>query len=176
MLTTYLIYQALSKDRPSYSSSYRSSYRPPPKATKQELTKLFRVLDENGDGFIDLQEFKIFETFPHRTGTSAREFKRADYNNDDKISLQEWLRFATECPARSSSIRSLIQCIPEKQCGFKENELESLARKELFHLTKKNGLNLDATSTNVELEEALITHLKNKRPEESWSDWIASFW
>ena len=165
-------------ERRNSRSSYRS-YSPPPspkKASKAELTTLFHMLDENGDGFIDMKEFKIFQKFITPYSNLESQFNRANYAQNGRISLEEWLRFGKECPPHSKSIQFLIDSIPAIQCGFDEAQLKTATRKTKFRLSKRNGLGCDATYTNAELDKVLMEALANKKPSQSWADWFASFW
>ena len=178
VMLVYWMMQRRRNGRPYRPARSYTHIPPAPKATPQELTTLFNMLDENGDGFIDLEEFKIFNqfVFKYKIFSVETQFNRADYNKDGKISLEEWLRFGKENPPRSSTIQSLIKYLPIIQCGFSEIELETTNRRDLFRLSKHNGLSLDACTSNAELREELKKLLQSKSPKQSWSEWLTSFW
>ena len=62
------------------------------------LTKLFNELDRNGDGKLDIDEFKLFGkaiSGKEVTDTQARmQITRADRNKDESIDLDEFLAFS----------------------------------------------------------------------------------
>ena len=174
LATTVALYYLLSER----SNRRTTTYSPPkPKmASKAELTALFHMLDENVDGFIDREEFKIFLKFIHPFSHIESQFNRINYAKNGHISLEEWHQHARECPPRSKSIQFLINNIPAIQCGFDEAQLKNATRKTKFRLSKRNDLGCDATYTNAELDEALMQALASKEPSQSWADWFVSFW
>ena len=155
-----------------------------PEASTQELEDLFSILDANGDGFVDTDEFQVIRRAlaspkpppPHAIQTAAAQFILADTNRDGKLSLEEWMAFSKSHPARQDMVRHLIQRVPEIQVGYCPRQLEKMPRKQLFGQSKKHGLCLDSCTSNQELRAALGKLLEEKRPKQSWGTWILSFW
>ena len=181
--TALLIYYMMENRRsPRRSDGYRVPRSTPPQATVTELTTLFRILDENKDGVITLEEFALMKrVFKKQTGyqmyvDDETEFNRADYNGDGKISLNEWLRFGKENPPTSASIQYLIHILPPLQCGFTAEVLNAMNRKKMFQFSKRHHLGLDACATNDELRTALKNLLDSKYAKQCWTEWLMSFW
>lgn len=72
---------------------------------REALTDLFRIIDRNSDGFIDVEEFARFgramtgQIIDHET--ALYQLRRADADNDDHLSLEDWLlygRFLARTP------------------------------------------------------------------------------
>jgi len=85
LATTVALYYLLSERSNRRTTTYTS---PPPKmASKAELTTLFRMLDENGDGFIDREEFRVFQKFTIPFSRLEEQFNRVNYAQNGSISL-----------------------------------------------------------------------------------------
>lgn len=66
---------------------------------KTKLTSLFKALDANGDGFLDIDEFrKLGQAITGKEQSVAEtkaQIARADFDNNCKLDLEEWLNFST---------------------------------------------------------------------------------
>ena len=148
------------------------------RATAEELTSLFDIIDVKGDGFITLEKFTLLKRSMNcKTSMSAAaEFNRADYDGDGKISLDEWLRFGKDNPPTSAAIQDFIQRVQTLQYGFSDTALATMNRKKLFRFSKRNHLGIDACATNEELRNSLQKLFNSKHHKQSWTEWFQSFW
>lgn len=79
---------------------YAKRFYDPLRNEEQETREAFKMFDLNGDGYIDLQEFKTVMTNMGEESLSDAEFKEiikhADIDFDGKVNYEEFIRMMNE--------------------------------------------------------------------------------